>query len=194
MTRLSFYAAAILAAMATAAEAHTGIGSTSGFGPGFSHPLGGVDHILAMVAVGLFAAHLGDRALWLVPASFVTMMAFGGAAGIAGFELPFIEAGIGLSVVVLGLIVALQWSAPLSAAMAIVGFFAVFHGFAHGAEMPTDASGLSYASGFVLATALLHLAGIGAGLGIGRLRSNRLAQVGGGAMALAGVGVLTGAL
>ena len=197
MTRRPLFFALMLAAMATAAEAHTGIGSTSGFIHGFSHPLGGVDHILAMVAVGLFAAHLGGRALWLVPASFVTMMAAGGVAGISGFDLPFIEAGIGLSVVVLGAIVALQWNAPLSAAMAIVGFFAVFHGFAHGAEMPKDTSGLSYASGFVVATALLHAVGIALGLGIGRvsrLRTNCIAQVSGGAMALAGVGILTGVL
>jgi urease accessory protein len=197
MTRRPLYTALILAAMATTVEAHTGVGGTSAFLQGFGHPPGGVDHVLAMVAVGLFAAHLGGRALWFVPASFVSMMAVGGTAGIAGFELPFIEAGIGLSVVVLGVIIALQWSAPVSAAMAIVGFLAVFQGFAHGAEMPADAAGLNYASGLVLATALLHATGIGLGIGIGRLTKigvRRIAQSGGGAMALAGVGILTGAL
>lgn len=179
----------------TAAEAHTGVGSTQGFTHGFSHPLIGVDHILAMVAVGMFAAHLGGRALWLVPTCFVAMMAVGGTLGITGVELPYVEIGIALSVIVLGALVALQTSMPTSIAMGIVGFFALFHGHAHGAEMPTDASGLSYAVGFMLATALLHVAGIVLGLGLARLASSysrRVIQVGGGAMVAAGVGILTG--
>lgn len=179
----------------TAADAHTGVGSTHGFMHGFSHPLSGIDHILAMVAVGMFAAHLGGRALWLVPSCFVAMMAVGGALGISGVELPFVEIGIAMSVIVLGALVALQTSMPTSIAMGIVGFFALFHGHAHGAEMPTDAGGLSYAGGFMLATALLHVAGIVLGLGLARLASGysrRVIQVGGGAMAAAGVGILTG--
>ena len=143
MTRRILFTSMTLAAMASAAEAHVGAGSISGFINGLTHPLGGLDHILAMVAVGLFAAHLGGRALWLVPASFVTMMAVGGAAGMAGVDLPFVEAGIGLSVLALGAIVALRWNAPVSAAMTIAGFFAVFHGHAHGAEMPAGAAGLT---------------------------------------------------
>jgi urease accessory protein len=148
-----------------------------------------------MVAVGLFAANLGGRALWLVPASFVAMMAVGGALGIAGIEMPFVEIGIAASVIVLGVAVALQWNLPVAGAMALVGFFALFHGHAHGAEMPIDASAFAYGAGFILATAILHVIGIGLGLGIGILAkstSQRVVQAGGGIMSLAGVAILTG--
>ena len=181
--------------MAAVADAHTGVGSTMGFAHGFGHPFGGLDHVLAMVAVGLFAANLGGRALWLVPASFVGMMAVGGALGIGGIEMKFVEIGIAASVIVLGLAVALQWNLPVAGAMALAGFFALFHGHAHGAEMPTDASGLAYGLGFVIATAILHMIGIAIGLGIGffaRTTSRRLARTSGGIMALAGVAMLTG--
>lgn len=177
------------------AQAHTGVGSTHGFINGLGHPLAGTDHILAMVAVGMFAAHLGSRALWLVPSCFVAMMAVGGTLGISGVELPYVEIGIAMSVVCLGALVALQTSMPTSIAMAIVGFFALFHGHAHGAEMPTDASGLSYAIGFLLATAGLHIAGIALGLGLARRASGssrRFIQLSGGAMAAAGIGILSG--
>lgn len=176
------------------AEAHTGVGSTSGFVHGFSHPFSGIDHILAMVAVGIFAARLGGRALWLVPTSFVAMMAVGGLLGISGIQLPLVELGIAMSVIVLCALVALQTSMPTSVAMGLVGFFALFHGHAHGAEMPVDASGLNYAVGFMLATAILHVGGIAIGLALGRVASQRFVQIGGGAMALAGVGILAGAL
>lgn len=195
MARRFVLAALTLFITAAVAEAHTGVGSTMGFTHGFGHPLGGLDHILAMVAVGLFAANLGGRALWLVPLSFVAMMAGGGALGVAGIEMPFVEIGIAASVIVLGLAVAMQWNLPVSGAMAMVGFFALFHGHAHGAEMPTDASGLAYGVGFVLATAILHLIGIGLGLGIGLLAkatSRRTMQAGGTAMSLAGAAMLTG--
>ena len=154
-------AAALLMLAATAAQAHTGVGGTAGFAHGFAHPLGGIDHVLVMVAVGLFAAQLGGRALWLVPLSFVSVMMAGGALGMAGVAMPFVEIGIGLSVVVLGLAVAFGLHLPTAAAMALVGLFAIFHGHAHGAEMPESASGLAYGAGFVLATALLHALGIG---------------------------------
>jgi urease accessory protein len=195
MTRRWVWAGVLLALSASAAQAHTGVGGTVGFGHGFGHPFSGLDHILAMVAVGLFAVNLGGRAMWLVPASFVSMMAAGGMLGIAGVNVPFVEIGIALSVMVLGAAVALRCNVPVVAAMALVGFFAIFHGHAHGAEMPADASGLAYAIGFTLATAILHAAGIGLGLGIGAASRNyapRIAQVGGGAMALAGVGLLAG--
>jgi urease accessory protein len=185
------------AVFVTAAEAHTGVGSTVGFMHGFGHPFGGMDHILAMVAVGMFAAHLGGRALWLVPSCFVAMMAVGGALGISGIELPFVELGIAMSVMVLGALVALQTSMPTTVAMGIVGFFALFHGHAHGAEMPTDSSGQSYAAGFMLATAALHVSGIALGLGLAKLASGysrRVIQVSGGAMAAAGVGILAGVI
>lgn len=187
--------AALLIASSGAALAHTGHGDAGGFAHGFMHPVGGFDHVLAMVAVGLFAAHLGGRALWLVPATFVAVMALGGALGMAGVGLPFVETGIALSVVVLGLAVALRVSVPTLAAMALVGFFAVFHGHAHGAEMPADVSGAAYATGFVLATALLHGVGIALGLTVARLgefAGRRAVQLAGGAMALVGVVILVG--
>jgi urease accessory protein len=187
-------AAAVLIALTSAAAAHPGH-VEAGFAHGFMHPLGGLDHVLTMVAVGLYAALLGRRALWLVPATFVVVMALGGAAGVAGYALPYTEIGIAASVVVLGLAVALRVSLPTLAAMALVGVFAVFHGHAHGAEMPQSLSGYEYAAGFLAATALLHGAGIAIGLGMGTLSElggRRVAQAAGGAMALAGVAVLVG--
>jgi urease accessory protein len=186
-------AAAVLIALTGAAAAHPGHPDAGGFVHGFGHPLGGLDHVLATVAVGLYAALLGGRALWLVPATFVGVMALGGALGAAGYALPYGEIGIVLSVVVLGLAVALRVSLPTLAAMALVGVFAVFHGHAHGAEMPQDLSGYEYAAGFLAATALLHCAGIAIGLGVGKLSERggrRLAQAAGGAMALAGLALL----
>ena len=193
MLRLLMVFAGLFAS--SAAQAHTGIGDANGFVHGFAHPLGGIDHILAMVAVGLFAAQLGGRALLLVPLSFVSMMIVGAAVGAAGIELPLAEVAIGLSVVALGIAVALGLDIATVAAVAIVGFFAIFHGYAHGLEMPEAASGLEYGFGFVLATASLHFVGIGCGLFIGRsgrLFGRRILQAGGGAMALAGAAVLAG--
>src|SRR6516162_2994492 len=129
------------------AFAHTGVGNTSGFIHGFGHPIAGLDHILAMVMVGVFAWQLGGRALWLVPTTFVVVMAVGGAFGVASVAVPVVEIGIALSVVVLGAIVAFNIKAPVAAAMGLVGFFAIFHGHAHGAEIPEDAGGVAYAAG-----------------------------------------------
>src|SRR5580704_17252660 len=155
-------------ALPTIAAAHPGHDGAPGFIHGFLHPLGGLDHILAMVAVGLFAARLGGRALWLVPASFVAAMAAAGFAGMAGFALPHVEAGIALSILVLGAAIAFDTTMPVAAAMGLVAFFAVFHGYGHGAEMPETASGLAYGGGFLAAAAALHVAGISIGLLIGR--------------------------
>lgn len=177
------------------ASAHTGHGDTAGFVHGFAHPIGGLDHVLAMVAVGLFAAIVGGRALWRVPASFVAVMALGGVLGAAGLAVPFVEIAIAVSVVVLGGAVFLRQKLPVSAAMALVGFFAAFHGFAHGAEMPAAASGLAYGLGFVAATALLHAAGLAAGLGAMRLGAKAgpaVLRIGGGLVSLAGLGLLAG--
>ncbi len=190
---------ALIAAMLApgVAFAHTGVGHTGGFVHGFAHPIGGLDHVLAMVLVGVFAWQLGGRALWLVPAAFVGVMAVGGALGVAGIDVPFVEIGIALSVVVLGVVVALGVKAPVAVAMAIVGLFAIFHGHAHGAEMPETAAGAAYGLGFMLATAFLHLFGIGMGYVIGNL-GDRYGQVvtraAGGAAAVAGVAILTGIL
>jgi len=182
------------ALLPTAAFAHTGLGDGHGFVHGFSHPLGGLDHILAMVTVGIFAWQLGGRALWLVPATFILVMAAGGLLGIAGVPVPFVELGIVASVIVLGAIVALGVKAPVAMAMGIVGLFALFHGHAHGTEMPLDASGLSYAAGFMLATAVLHTGGITLGCLIGRISDSygRIAyRVAGSVVALTGVAILT---
>ncbi|MFI0848784.1 HupE/UreJ family protein [Mesorhizobium sp. IMUNJ 23232] len=185
------------ALLPTAALAHTGVGHTSGFMHGFAHPISGLDHILAMIMVGVFAWLLGGRALWLVPATFVLVMAIGGVLGVAGIEVPYVETGIALSVVVLGVVVALGVKAPVAMAMGLVGLFAIFHGHAHGAEMPEDAGSLAYAAGFMIATALLHAAGIGIGLLIGKVSESygpAVVRTAGGAAAVAGVGLLTGVL
>ncbi|HWA20629.1 MAG TPA: HupE/UreJ family protein [Devosia sp.] len=185
---------ASMALIPTIASAHVGASETSGFAHGFLHPLSGIDHILAMVAVGMLAANLGGRALWAVPLSFVGMMAVGGALGVLGIAVPLVEIGIGLSVAVLGAAVALGWKWPVTAGV-VVGFFAIFHGHAHGSEMPVDAAGLVYGTGFMLATAMLHAVGIGLGLGVARL-GNRFApraiRASGAVMAVAGIGILTG--
>ena len=179
----------------TAALAHPGHGDTVGLAYGFMHPIGGLDHVLAMVAVGVFAFVLGGRALWLVPASFVGMMAAGFLLGAAQVEVPFVELGIALSSVVIGGAAARGRPMPVAAAAALVGVFAVFHGHAHGAEMPANAAGFEYAVGFMLATALLHLLGIGGAMGVARLvgkYGKQIAQVAGGLFALGGIGVLAG--
>jgi urease accessory protein len=184
-----------LAASSLAAFAHTGVDHAHGFMHGFLHPIGGLDHTLAMVTVGLLAVHLGGRALWLLPATFILIMTAGGILGIDGVRIPYVEIGIASSVIALGLMFASGMTIPVGLAMGIVGFFAIFHGHAHGAEMPASASGLSYAIGFMVATAALHAIGIGIGLAIaaaGRKMSVRAARMSGGAIALAGVGLLAG--
>ena len=178
--------------IATPALAHPGH-ETGGLTHGFLHPLGGLDHVLAMVAVGLIAAGIGGRALLLVPAAFLAMMAVGGAAGALGWDLPYVETGIALSVLVLGLVLALGAVPPVAGAMALVGAFAVFHGFSHGAEMPGAASGVAYGLGFLAATAFLHAAGLGLGLAARRLDTRPALRVAGAALAAAGLGLLAGA-
>lgn len=193
---LTIFAAAA-AAVPTAALAHPGHGEAGGFLAGLGHPVGGLDHVLAMVMVGVLAWQIGGRALWLAPATFVAVMAVGGALGVAGVEVPFIEVGIALSIVVLGAVVAFATKAPTAALLALVGFFAVFHGHAHGAEMPESAGGLAYGAGFMIGSALLHLAGLGLGYAVGRVgaRTSPLAaRAVGGGVAVLGVGVLAGLL
>ena len=186
--------AAALVLVPSLALAHPGLpGHTHDLATGFLHPLGGIDHILAMVAVGLFAAQLGGRALWLVPASFVAAMAAAGLAGMSGVALPLTEVGIAASIIVLGGAIALRLAMPLAAAMALVGFFAIFHGYAHGLETPETASGLLYGLGFVAATTLLHGLGVGIGLAVGRLDGaygRNLVRVAGSLTAAIGVVIL----
>jgi urease accessory protein len=169
------------------AHAHVGAGPVHDLLHGLGHPLNGIDHICAMIAVGIFSAQCGGRAIWLVPLSFVLVMAVGGALGMAGVSLPFVEPGILLSVVVLGVFIAAAVPLPLVASVAIVGLFALAHGHAHGAEIPAFVSGASYAVGFVLATAFLHLTGIGFGLLTQRARLSQLVRLSGVAIAACGV-------
>lgn len=187
-----------LAFCATSAFAHPGHLPADGFLHGAEHPLTGIDHILAMFAVGLWASQLASlrqdkRALWMVPAAFVTMMAIGGAVGMSHVvQLPLVEVGIGASVLILGVLIAAAVELPLLASAAIVACFAVFHGFAHGAEMPETLSGLSYGAGFITATIALHAAGIGAGLLTQHGISPKLIRFSGIAIALAGIILLAG--
>ena len=148
----------------TLAHAHVGIGETSGFLRGMGHPLSGIDHICAMVAVGLWASQMGGRSLWLIPLTFLFVMATGGLLGMSGVTLPFVEQGITASVLILGVFIAAAIRMPLAASVTLVGLFALCHGHAHGAEMPASASGLQFAMGFVLATAVFHALGIGLGV------------------------------
>lgn len=184
-----------MALMPTVALAHTGAGGTVGFSHGFMHPLTGSDHVLAMMMVGVFAWQLGGRAIWLVPSTFVLVMAVGGALGVAGIGVPFVEVGIALSVIVLGASVAFRVKAPVAIAMAVVGLFAIFHGHAHGSEMPENAAGMAYGLGFMIATALLHLGGLGLGFLIGRIGDKRgpvFVRATGAVAAVAGLAILGG--
>jgi urease accessory protein len=184
-------AATMLLLCAVPALAHTG-SSTGGFIGGFAHPLFGLDHVVAMVAVGLWGAFLGPPAIWLLPIVFPLVMAFGGVIGILGVPLPGVETAIALSAVVLGTMVALAARPPLWVAALIVGAFAIFHGHAHGAELPPGADVVAYSVGFVVATGMLHLTGIVIGL-LARWRAGRIAvRTAGGAIALAGVAFLSG--
>ena len=146
------------------ALAHVQEGQAAGFLTGLAHPVSGLDHVLAMVAVGLWGAQLGVPAIWLLPVTFPLVMAFGGFLGLVGIPLPGVETGVALSALALGLAVATSWRPPLAIAALMVAAFAVFHGHAHGTELPAGQSGLTYSIGFVMATGLLHLAGISIGL------------------------------
>lgn len=185
---------ALLAAFALAAplaQAHEGAGLAGGFMSGFAHPLLGWDHVIAMLAVGLWGAFLGAPALWLLPVVFPLVMAAGGALGVLGVPLPAVEIGIAVSAIALGGVVAGALRPPLWVAALLVALFAIFHGHAHGTELPQAASPLAYSLGFVVATGLLHLTGIALGL-LTRWPAGRIAVRGMGAgIALLGVLFLT---
>jgi urease accessory protein len=185
-------ALALVPGIATASAA---AGSGASFALGVEHPLTHLDHMLVMVAVGLLGAQLGGRALWLMPATFVTLCAAGGAIGLAGYGLPFVEIGVAISVLALGVLIAAQLPLPTGLTVGMVAAFALFHGHAHGAEAPLGVSAAGYMAGFVTATAVLH----GAGLALGRLLqrqelgwARRAVRFGGGSMALAGVAMVGG--
>ena len=196
MQRLLTIAAMLaVSGIAAPAFAHTGMSATHDLAHGFLHPLSGLDHILAMVAVGLYAAQLGGRSLWLLPAAFVGTMVAGGLLGYAGVPVPMVEQGIGVSVIAMGILIALGLRLPALAATALVAAFALVHGHAHGSEGAELASFASYAAGFVAATVVLHGAGIAAGLSLdrlGALPAAVLKRAAGVAGALAGTAILAG--
>jgi urease accessory protein len=192
---LSFLPMALaLTLIAAPADAHIRRGEASGFLSGLAHPVSGLDHIIAMVAVGLWGAQLGAPAIWLLPVTFPLVMAFGGFLGLIGIPLPGVEIGIALSGVLLGAVVLLEFKAPLYIAAALVGFFGLYHGHAHGAELPPGEDGLLYSLGFVLATGALHAAGIAIGT-IHRWNWGRAAlRLAGAGISLGGVAFLVEAL
>ena len=176
-----------LAALACPALAHVQTGQATGFLSGLAHPVSGLDHVLAMVAVGLWGAQLGAPAIWLLPVTFPLVMALGGLLGLLGVPLPGVEVGIAASAILLGAAVMTERRLPLYAAAALVGLFAVFHGHAHGTELPPGQSGLLYSLGFVVATGCLHAVGIAIGA-MHRWPAGRIAlRIAGGGVGLAGV-------
>jgi urease accessory protein len=178
------------AGFSTAAFAHIGDHSHMSFSEGLLHPFSGLDHVLAMVAVGLWASQLGGRALWLLPVTFPVVMAVGAALGFGGVSLAWIEIGIALSVVALGALVAFRARPSLAVSVPLIGLFALLHGYSHGVELPAEASALSYAAGFIAATLVLHLIGIALGLSFNRLPVRFAARTAGGAIAVLGVALL----
>ncbi|MCI2965321.1 HupE / UreJ protein [Shewanella baltica] len=173
----------------SAHEIHSG----GGFMSGFNHPVLGFDHLLAMLSVGMLSTQLGGRAIWTVPLAFVVFMLVGGILGLYAIAVPFVEIGIALSVLLLGLAIAFDRQIPQLFAMAFVGVFAIFHGHAHGAEMPALASPVLYALGFLFGTAVIHLGGVMIGLGMQRMTGQRnLMRVTGAAIAAMGGYLLAG--
>ena len=176
------------------ASAHLKGGALGGFQSGFTHPIVGTDHLLAMLAVGIWGAQMGGRNVWTLPVTFPLIMAAGGILGMSGFALPNVELGIALSVLILGIAIAFAWKAPEWAALLLIAVFAVFHGYAHGVELPRAVDPASYANGFVVATGLIHIAGIGIGLLLGRPWRGQLSQVLGAAIAVTGLFFAAGPL
>ncbi|MBD3838120.1 HupE/UreJ family protein [Brevundimonas sp.] len=176
-----------LATVPAVAHAHILQGEAGGFLHGFEHPLSGADHMLAMFCVGLWGAQMGGRAVWSLPIAFPLIMVVGGMLGIAGVPLPAVESGIALSIIVLGASIALLWRPPEWLALAVIGVFAIFHGYAHGAELPNATDPADYAIGFVVATGLIHIVGIAVGLLFQRVRAGELSRALGGLIGLGGL-------
>jgi urease accessory protein len=190
MRRLGFLLVAL--SIAGTAGAHSGEASAGGFITGFMHPLNGLDHLLAMAAVGLWGAFLGRPLLWALPVAFPLVMVVGGVLGIAGIPLPMVETGIAVSVIVLGLAIAAAWRAPVALAVGIVSLFAIFHGHAHGTELPSSADPAAYAAGFVISTGLIHLAGIAIGSLSRMPHGTKVLRSAGAAIAVTGIWILVG--
>jgi urease accessory protein len=177
----------LLVATVTPLFAHDPAGQAEGFWAGLWHPVSGLDHVLAMVAVGLWGAQLGMPAVWMLPVAFPMLMAVGGFVGLVGVPIPGVEIGIALSALLLGVVVAFETRLPLVAAVALVSVFAIFHGHAHGTELPPGGNGLTYSMGFVVSTGCLHGAGIVMGL-VHRWPAGRMAlRAAGAAVACGGL-------
>ncbi len=190
MKRWKQYAAlgaAMLVLAPATALAHREAGQAAGFLSGLAHPVSGLDHVVAMIAVGLWGAVLGPPAIWVLPVAFPVVMALGGLMGLLGFPLPGVEIGIAVSAIVLGAMVLAQLRPPLWVAAALVAFFAIFHGHAHGRELPEGTSALLYSLGFVIATGLLHLVGILLGEAHRWSAGRQTVRAAGGGVALAGL-------
>ena len=183
---LKLFIALVTMCLPSLAHAHVGAGEASGWMHGLGHPLSGLDHLCAMIAAGLWAAQMGGRTIWLVPLTFVSVMALGGLLGMAAVSVPFVETGIVMSLLMLGVLIAAAVRLPLLASTVIVGVFAIFHGYAHGAEMPQSASGLGYALGFMLATASLHGMGIALALFVNSMGRDKLVRYAGALVAFCG--------
>jgi urease accessory protein len=181
-----FFISTFLALFPARVFAHAEKGVAAGFVTGFHHPISGWDHIVAMIAVGLWGAELGAPAIWLLPVTFPLMMAVGGFIGLIGIPLPGVEIGIGISALALGVLVALERKLPIPVCMAIVAIFAIFHGYAHGAELKPGTSALAYSLGFVVSTGCLHGIGILIGLIHTRPVGRMIVRVAGCLIALAG--------
>lgn len=192
LATLTTMTAALLAPALAAAHAEPG--AASGFAAGIAHPISGADHVLAMVSVGLWGAQLGAPAVWMLPVAFPMVMAFGGMLGLLGVPLPGVEIGIAVSAIALGIAVLAEARPAPAVAALVVAFFAIFHGYAHGAELPPGGNGLLYSVGFVVATGALHATGIAIGL-IHRWTAGRVAlRAAGGFVAVAGLVFLYRAL
>jgi urease accessory protein len=191
-SRLTLWTSAVLLAAALPASAHPGHGPMSGFAAGISHPLSGFDHLLAMVAVGLWAGLCGGRREWLWPATFVSSMVVGGAIGMSAAVTIPVEPAILASVLVLGLVTTLGLRAPPVLGGLLIAVFGLAHGYAHGTEMPHTAHGLDFAAGFTLATATLHLTGVVVAVSLRRLRLDFVTRFAGAGIAIAGIGLIFG--
>ena len=193
-TRIIASAAVMGLALATPAFAHTGVGVHShGFAAGFLHPLMGLDHMLAMLGVGVWAAQIGKRAAWLVPAAFVAVMIAGAGLALSGIAMPMVEFGIAGPVLAIGALIAFGTRLPVGVAMGLAGLFALFHGHAHGTELPGFAHPAAYGAGFVAATALLHAGGVAIVFQARRHAARLPFRIAGAAMAAVGGGLLLGA-
>lgn len=178
----------MVAAFTAPASAHILGGPMGGFGSGFEHPLLGADHFLAMLAVGLWGAQMGGRSVWTLPATFPLIMCVGGVIGmLADIPDPVISAGISLSLLALGAAIACRWNAPEYASLTIIALFALFHGYPHGKMAPNATDPAAYTVGFVVATGMIHILGIGIGFGLGKLYNGLVVRALGGVIVLAGV-------